>query len=117
MCGGWKNYQKLIVGGLEKTESFNSRGSWLLNCFFISVSDHENYSIKNIYAYSKSKIYKKVTSTQNLKHFKMINQRFFIHKFCNNSKMLLSSPLAIFFRALLFLISNNFSIHSYLVHI
>ena len=34
-CGivrGWKKYQKLIVGGLEKTESFNSRdggGAWV----------------------------------------------------------------------------------------
>ena len=24
--GGWKNYQKLIIGGLEKTENFISLG-------------------------------------------------------------------------------------------
>ena len=36
--GGWKKYQKLIVGGkvgivggLEKTKNFNSRRGWLLN--------------------------------------------------------------------------------------
>ena len=38
--GGWKKYQKLIVGG---------RG-WLF-----SFSNHENYSIENICVYSKSK--------------------------------------------------------------
>ena len=60
---------------------------------------HENHSIKNICIFSKSKIIIKVTSKQNLEHFKMINQRLFIHKFCNNSKMLLSSTWAIFIRA------------------
>ena len=55
-----------------------------LNCFFLSFSNHENCSIKNICVYSKSKIKTKVTSKQNLEHFKMINRRLFIHKFCNN---------------------------------
>ena len=61
----------------------------------------------------------------------MINHRLFIHKFCSNSKMLLSSswqyllerlwpfsPRANFssFEYLLFLVSTIFSIHTYLVH-
>ena len=50
----------------------------LLNCFFLSFSNHKNYSIKNICVYSKSK--------GNLERFKMINRRLFMHKFCNNSK-------------------------------
>ena len=75
-CGG---------GGFEKTENFKSRRGWLLNCFFRSFSNHENYSIKNISVYSKSKIKTKVTNKQNLQHFKMINRRLFIHMFCNNS--------------------------------
>ena len=45
---GWKKYQKLIGGGLEKTANFNSREGgwegrgvgWLLNCFFLSFSNH-----------------------------------------------------------------------------
>ena len=46
----------------------------------------------------------------------MINQRLFIHKFCNNSKMLLSSSWAIFVRALVFSFSPsaNFSSLKYL---
>ena len=98
---------------------WNSRGvlekNWLLNCFFLSFSNHENYSIKNICVYSKSKIKAKVTSKQNLEHFKMINRRLFIHKFCNNSKMLLSSSWAIFIRALVFSFSPraNFSSFKY----
>ena len=56
-----------IVGGLEKTEQFNSRGrGWFLNCFFLSFSKHENYSIKKICVYSKSKVKTRVTSKQNL---------------------------------------------------
>ena len=100
--GGRKKYQKLIVGGLEKTEHFNRREGWLLNCFFLSFSNHENYSIKNICVYSKSKIKTKVTSKQNLEHFKMINRRLFIHKFCNNSKMLLPSSWATSITVLVF---------------
>ena len=65
--GGWKKYPKLIVGGggggwnsrgvgrLEKTENFNSRRG-LLNCFFLSFSNHDNYGTKNICIYSKSKM-------------------------------------------------------------
>ena len=115
--GGWKKYQKLIVGRIT-WKNFNSWGlvGWLLNCFFLSFSNHENYSIKNICVYSKSKIKTKVTSKQNLEHFKMINRRLFIHKFCNNSKMLLSSSWAIFIRALVFSSSPraNFSSFEYL---
>ena len=46
----------------------------------------------------------------------MINQRLFINKFCNNSKMLLSSFWAIFIRALVFSSSPraNFSSFQYL---
>ena len=73
-----------------------------LNCFFLSFSNHENYSIKNICVYSKSKIKTKVTSKQNLEHFKMINRRLFIHKFCNNSKMLLPSSWATSITVLVF---------------
>ena len=115
--GGWKKYQKLIVRRIT-WKNFNSWGlvGWLLNCFFLSFSNHENYSIKNICVYSKSKIKTKVTSKQNLEHFKMINRRLFIHKFCNNSKMLLSSSWAIFIRALVFSSSPraNFSSFEYL---
>ena len=115
--GGWKKYQKLIVRRIT-WKNFNSWGlvGWLLNCFFLSFSNHENYSIKNICVYSKSKIKTKVTSKQNLEHFKMINRRLFIHKFCNNSKMLLSYSWAIFIRALVFSFSPkaNFSSFEYL---
>ena len=105
----------------------------LLNCFFLSFSNNENYSIKNNCVYSKSRIKAKVTSKQNLEHFNVIIRRLFIPKFCNNSKMLLSSSWAIFIRALVisssprvnfswfewvlvFSVSTNFSIHFYLVH-
>ena len=83
----WKKYQKLIVGRLEKTGNFNSRG-----VSFLSFSNLESYSIKNICVNSKSEIKTKVINKQNLKHFKMINRRLFIHKFCNNSKCCCHSP-------------------------
>ena len=91
----------------EKTENFNSQergggGRWLaFNCFFLSFSNHGNYSIKNICLYSKIKK-TKVTSKQNIEHFKMIHRRLFIQKFCNNAKMLLLSSWAIFIKALVF---------------
>ena len=70
--GGWVG----IVGPVEKSEMFNSLGEgWLLNCFFLSFSNHENYSIKKICLYSKSKTKTKATSKKNLEHFKMINRR------------------------------------------
>ena len=101
---------------LEKTESSNSQSGWLLNCFFLSFSNHKNYSIKNICVYSKSKIKTKVTNKQNLEHFRIINRKLFIPKFCDNSKMLLSSSWAIFIRALVFSFSTrvNFSSFEYL---
>ena len=92
--GSWNSRR-----GWEKL-SFNSEAGWLLN--FLSFSNHENYSINNICVYSKSKIKTKVTRKQNLEHFKMINPKFFIHKFCNNAEMLLSSSWAIFIRGLVF---------------
>ena len=103
-------------GVLEKTESSNSQSGWLLNCFFLSFSNHKNYSIKNICVYSKSKIKTKVTNKQNLEHFRIINRKLFIPKFCDNSKMLLSSSWAIFIRALVFSFSTrvNFSSFEYL---
>ena len=62
-------------------------------------------------------------SKENLEHLKMINWRLFIDKFCNNSKMLLSSSWAIFIRALVFssspraiFSSLETSFHSYLVY-
>ena len=64
-----------VGGGVEKTENFNSQWGWFLNRFFISFSNHENYSIKNICVYSRSKIKTKVTSKQNQEHLKMINRR------------------------------------------
>ena len=100
--GGWGGGGGGIIGGVEKTENFNSQWGWFLNRFFISFSNHENYSIKNICVYSRSKIKTKVTSKQNQEHLKMINRRSCIHKFCNNSKMLLSFSWAIFIRALVF---------------
>ena len=107
----WKKYQKLIVGRLEKTGNFNSRG-----VSFLSFSNLESYSIKNICVNSKSEIKTKVINKQNLKHFKMINRRLFIHKFCNNSKMLLSFSWATFIRALVFSFSHRayFSSFEYL---
>ena len=58
--GGWKKLKILIAG-------VGAGGwGWLLNCFFLSLCNHENYSIKNIWVYSKSKITTKVTSKQNL---------------------------------------------------
>ena len=80
----------------------------LLNYFFFLLFYHEKYSIKDICVYSKSKIKTKVTSKQILEHFKMMNQRLFIHKLCNNSEMLLSSSWAIFIRVLVFLSSPAF---------
>ena len=40
----------------------------------------------------KVKKQKKVTSKQNLEYFKIINQRLFIPKFCNNSKCCCHPP-------------------------
>ena len=96
-----KKLKVLIAGG---------RG-WILNCFFRSFSNHKNYSIKNICAYSNSKMKTKVTNKQNRENFKMINRKLFIPKFCNNSKILLSFSLLIFIRALVFSFSRraNFS--------
>ena len=49
-------------------------------------------STKDILVHCKSNIGIKVTNTQNLEHFKMINRRLFIHKFCSNSKILCCHP-------------------------
>ena len=91
---------------MEKTVSWG----WDLSCFFLSFANHENYSIKNICVYSKRKIKTKLTSKQNPEHFKIINRGLLIHKFCNNLKVLLFSV-----SVLVFFVSTNFSIHSYLV--
>ena len=107
-----------IVGelGLKISIAAGEVVSSQLNCFFLSFSNHENYSIKNICVYSKSKIKTKVRRKQNLEHIKTINRRLLIHKFCNNSKMLLSSSWTIFIRALVFSSSPraNFSSFEYL---
>ena len=50
-----------------------------------------------------------MTNKQNLEHFKMINRRLFIHKFCNNLKIRLSFSWVIFIRA-----RANFSSFEYL---
>ena len=106
--GGWGGYWK-------KVNIIAVGECWLLNCFFF-FSNHENDSIKNICVYSKNTIKTKVTSKQNLEHFKMINWRSFSHKSFNNPKMLLSSSRAIFIRALVFSFSPtaNFSSLKYL---
>ena len=72
----------LELQGLEKTEDFNHwGGGWLaFKLLFFPFFNRENYIIKNIWVYSKSKIKTKVTSKQNLEHFKMINRRLFIHE-------------------------------------
>ena len=120
----WKTYQNLwLLGGwnssgrsVEKTENFNSWGwggwCWLLNCFSLFFSNQESYSVNKICLYSKIKIKTKVTNKQNLEHFKIINRRLFIHKFCNNWKMLLLSSWAIFISMLVFSFSPtaNFSL-------
>ena len=67
--------------GVGRNWEFEYLGGWLLNYFFLSFSNHENYSVKNICVYSKRKIKTKVTSNQNLEHFKVINGRLFIQKF------------------------------------
>ena len=67
--------------GVGKNWEFEYLGGWLLNYFFLSFSNHENCSVKNICVYSKRKIKTKVTSNQNLEHFKVINGRLFIQKF------------------------------------
>ena len=102
-----QNNMKILIAGV----------GWFLNSFLLSFSNHESYSIKNIFLYSKSKIKTKVINKQNLEHFKIINRKSsFFYKFCNNSKMLLSSSRAIFIRALVFSFSprDNFSLFEYL---
>ena len=77
--GGCKKHQKLIIGrglgwnirGVGKNESFNSRWegvAFKLLFAFFCFSNHENYSIKNICVYSKSKIKTKVASKKNLRY-------------------------------------------------
>ena len=58
----------------------------------------------------------KMINKQNLEHFQMINWILLSHKFCNNSKMLLSSSWAIFIGAVMFSFSPraNFSSLKYL---
>ena len=123
--GGWKKYQKLISGevgivrgdlNLKVLIAWGGGRGWLLNCVFLSFSNHKNYSITDICVHRKSKIKTKVRSKQNLAHFKITNWRLFIHKFCNCSRMLLSSSCAIFIRALVFSSSPraNFSSFKYL---
>ena len=58
----------------------------------------------------------KIINKQNLEHFQMINWILLSHKFCNNSKMLLSSSWAIFIGAVMFSFSPraNFSSLKYL---
>ena len=116
--GGWEKYQKLIArgvgGGVGKTENFNSKGEGVVGfyiAFFFPVLTMKTIVLRTfVHAV-------KVKQKQNLEHFKMINRRLFIHKFCNNSKLLLSSSWAIFIRALAFLSSPsaNFSSFEYLV--
>ena len=65
--GGWNSREEISRTNSRGTEE----GGWL------SFSNYENYSIKNICVYMKSKIKTKVTSTQNLQHFTMINRRLF----------------------------------------
>ena len=90
--GGWDSK--------GKPENFNNCGlafKLLLYFLFLAMK-----TTKNIFVYSKSNIKIKVTNKQNLKHFKMINRKLFTHRFCSNSKILLSSSWAIFIRALVF---------------
>ena len=90
-------------------------GWWLLNFFlfpFLTIK----IAVLRTFVYTVKVKQAKETNKQNLEYFKMINRRLFIHKFCNNSKMLLSSSWAIFIRALVFSSSPraNFSSFEYL---
>ena len=90
-------------------------GWWLLNFFlfpFLTIK----ITVLRTFVYTVKVKQAKETNKQNLEYFKMINRRLFIHKFCNNSKMLLSSSWAIFIRALVFSSSPraNFSSFEYL---
>ena len=70
VCNRWEKLKILIAR--------EGRGWLLINCFFLSISNHKNYSIKNICVSIKSK--------ENWEHVKLIYRRLFTHKYCNNSK-------------------------------
>ena len=117
MCGiagvVGKNKKLIVRGGGgrggKKLKILIAGRGWLLNCFFLSFCNYENCSIKKIWADSKSKI----KTSKNLDNFKMINRRLFIHKFGNNSRMLLSSSWAIFIRAPVFSSSPRANLTSF----
>ena len=97
----WGYWNSRVGVGVEKTEKFHSRG-------------RGGFSIAFLFLFLTMKT--KVTSKQNLEHFKMISRRLFTHKFCSNSKMLLSFSWAIFIRVVVFSFSPraNFSWFEYL---
>ena len=102
------NWGMGIQGGCKKLKILNKILDKLLFPFYFLTM-----KLQNICLYSRSKIKSKVTIKQNLEHFKMINQRLFIPKFCNNSKMLLPSSWAVFIRALVFSISTRDNLSSF----
>ena len=114
-------------GGVEKTENFHSRRvGWFLNCFFLSFSSHENYSIKNICVYSKSKIKtksgtfyddkSKIVISQVLQQFKTVAVILLGNIYESACVFVFTKRQLFFVWVLLFFVSTNFSIHSYLVH-
>ena len=66
--GGWKKYPKLIVrgrvGGWKKLK-ISIAGGLAFKLLFLSFCNHENYNIKIIWVYSKSKIITKLTHKRN----------------------------------------------------
>ena len=100
--GVWEKYQKLIVGGLEKLKILIAGRGLAFKFLFLLLCNHENYSIRNIWVFSKSKMNTQVTNKENLENDK--------------SNMLLSSFWEIFIRAHVFSTSSraNFSSFEYL---
>ena len=103
-------------------------GWWLLNCFlfpFLTIK----ITVLRTFVYTVKVKQAKETNEQNLEYFKMINRRFTnfetIEKCCCHSPgqclwsacvFVFTNGQLLFFWVLVFFVSANFSIHSYLQH-